>query len=99
MDRKVDRSEEINVKPIPVSQRFMTVEEFCEVRVNRQIRQEVYLEVSQRQQTALSFLEPRLAEKIAEYARQRGMAPEDLINLWLNEKFATATETATQTEA
>lgn len=92
MDRQVDRSEEINLKPTPVSQRFITVEEFCEVRINRQVRQDVYLEVSQRQQTALDILEPQLAEKIAEYARQKGMTPEDLINLWLNEKFAAETQ-------
>ncbi|NJO77793.1 MAG: hypothetical protein HC827_04210 [Cyanobacteria bacterium RM1_2_2] len=92
MDRKVDRSEEVNLRPIPVTQGFITVEEFHEVRVNRQIRQEVYREVSQRQQTALNILEPQLAQKIAEYARQKGMTPEALINLWLSEKFAAETQ-------
>lgn len=92
MDHKTGQIDEINLKPTPVPQRFMTVEEFCEVRVNRQVRQEVYLEVSQRQQTALSILEPQLAEKIAEYARQQGMSPEALINLWLNQKFAAETQ-------
>lgn len=92
MDRQVDQSEVINVRPTPVAQRFITVEEFHEVRVNRQIRQEVHLKVSQRQQTALNFLEPQLAEKIAEYARQKGMAPEDLIHQWLSEKFVAETQ-------
>jgi hypothetical protein len=91
MDRQVDRNEAMNLKPIPVSQGFITVEEFHEVRVNRQIRQDVYLEVSQRQQTALNILEPQLAQKIAEYARQKGMSPEALINLWLSERFAAET--------
>jgi hypothetical protein len=92
MDRQVDRSEVINLNPTPVSQGFITVEEFCEVRVNRQIQQEVYLEMSQRQETVLNILEPQLAEKIAEYARQQGMSPEALINRWLNEKFAAETQ-------
>lgn len=92
MDRQVDQSEVINIKPIPVSQGFITIEEFHEVRVNRQVRQEVYLEINQRQQTALHLLEPQLAKKLAAYARQKGIAPEELIHRWLNEKFAAETQ-------
>lgn len=93
IDQKIDQKiNEIHLRPIPIPQRYITVEEFCEVRVNRTLVQETHFEVSQRQQLSLSILEPQLAEKIAEYARQKGMSPEALINLWLTERFAAETQ-------
>jgi CopG antitoxin of type II toxin-antitoxin system len=50
---------------------------------------ELPLEVRLKSRVYLTALEPTLARRLVDQARQRGVTTETLINLWLSEKLAT----------
>lgn len=47
---------------------------------------EAHFDVALKRRKYLAALEPRLASKIAERAREQGVSTETLINVWLAEK-------------
>jgi hypothetical protein len=53
---------------------------------------EVSFEVDIRRRVFLTALEPELAKKLVACARKQGVSTETLINVWLTEKLAAATQ-------
>lgn len=51
---------------------------------------EVQFEVDLQRRTFLTALEPELAKKVSNYAEQRGVSTETLVNVWLSEKLTAA---------
>jgi hypothetical protein len=52
------------------------------------LTQEAHFEVDLQRHRFLTALEPTLAQKVADHARQQGISTETLIHLWLAEKVA-----------
>ena len=52
------------------------------------LTREVHFEVHIERRVFLTALEPQLAKKLTDCARQRGVTSETLINVWLTEKLA-----------
>jgi CopG antitoxin of type II toxin-antitoxin system len=53
---------------------------------------DVKIEVDIQRRVFLAALEPELAKKLVSCARKQGVSTETLINLWLTEKVATASQ-------
>lgn len=51
------------------------------------LTREARLEAAIQRRVFLTALEPRLAKKLTEVARQQGIATETLVNVWLAEKL------------
>ena len=51
---------------------------------------DVQIEVELRRTAFLAALEPELAKRVAEHARNRGVSAETLVNLWLAERLSAA---------
>jgi CopG antitoxin of type II toxin-antitoxin system len=56
------------------------------------LTREAKFEVDIRRRTFLTALEPELAKKLTACARQQGVTTETLINVWLAEKLAMASQ-------
>lgn len=83
-----------NRDPIPES--FQTIEEAAEFWDSHDLAdywdltREVHFDVNLQRRVFLTALDPQLANTLTALARQRGIATETLINLWLTEKVKEA---------
>jgi CopG antitoxin of type II toxin-antitoxin system len=82
----------------PIPRHFKSVAEAAEFWDNHDLAdywdltREAHFEVDIERRTFLTALEPELAKKLATRAHQQGVTTETLINVWLTEKLATASQ-------
>jgi hypothetical protein len=80
----------------PIPESFAFIEEAAEFWDTHDLAdywdftEEVEFEVDIQHRRHLVALDPELAKKLTEEARQRGLSVETLINLWLNERLQQA---------
>ncbi len=80
----------------PIPKHFKSIEDAAEFWDNHDLgdywdlTREAYFEVDIKRRVFLTALEPQLAKKLTDVARQQGVSTETLINVWLTEKLAQA---------
>jgi len=81
-----------NKKKEPIPSQFATISEAAEFWDSHDLgdywdqTDDAQVDVDIKRRKVLAALEPRLAQKIADRARQQGVSTETLINMWLTEK-------------
>jgi hypothetical protein len=87
-----------NKKREPIPEHFQSVTEAAEFWDSHDLTdywdqtREASFEVDIQRRVFLTALEPKLAKKLTECARKQGVSTETLINVWLTEKMAEASQ-------
>lgn len=87
-----------NKKRDPIPDQFNSVEQAAEFWDSHDLAdywdltREVEFEVDIQRRVFLTTLESGLAKRLTECARRQGLSTETLINVWLSEKLAAATQ-------
>ncbi len=87
-----------NKKRDPIPEHFENIEEAAEFWDNHDLAdywdltREAHFEVDIQRRVFMTALEPELAKRLTECAHKQGVSTETLINVWLSEKLATATQ-------
>ena len=80
----------------PIPEHFKSIEEAAEFWDNHDLgdywdlTREAHFDVDIKNRVFLTALEPELAKRLTECARQQGLSTETLINVWLSEKLTEA---------
>ncbi len=80
----------------PIPEHFKSIEEAAEFWDNHDLgdywdlTHEAHFDVDIKNRVFLTALEPKLAKRLTECARQQGLSTETLINVWLSEKLTEA---------
>ncbi len=80
----------------PIPEHFKSIEEAAEFWDSHDLgdywdlTREAHFDVDIKNRVFLTALEPKLAKRLTECARQQGLSTETLINVWLSEKLAEA---------
>jgi len=87
-----------NNKRDPIPEHFKSIEEAAEFWDSHDLAdywdltREANFEVDIQRRVFLTALEPELAKKLGDCAHKQGISTETLINVWLSEKLAEATQ-------
>ena len=85
-------------KKDPIPKHFKSVQDAAEFWDNHdlsdywEMTREAHFDVDIQRRVFLTALEPELAKKLSVYSHQQGISIETLINLWLTEKMAEASQ-------